>query len=218
MAKCINLEDVMNYRNLLLDDIPTPIDVDRFQQLLRLSKYDIEKSNQLLQGFKYGFDLGYCGPLLRKNSAANLPLKVGSQLDLWNKLMTEVKLGRTAGPFQQPPYDYFVQSPIGLVPKQNGKTRLIFHLSFDFGDGELDRSVNHYTPKCFSMVHYRDLDYAIHSCLLWREEAFRNLEQQHPKSGIFMSKTDLQSAFKILPICVSQRFLLLMMARHPITQ
>ena len=34
-------------------------------------------------------------------------------------------------PLMSPPFEYFVQSPIGLVPKDKGKKmRLIFHLSF----------------------------------------------------------------------------------------
>ena len=35
--------------------------------------------------------------------------------------MKEVKEGRYAGPFKDNPYKYYIQSPIGLVPKDNGK-------------------------------------------------------------------------------------------------
>ena len=45
--------------------------------------------------------------------------------------MKEVKLKRFAGPFESSPFEDFIQSPVGLVPKDNGKdTRLIFHLSY----------------------------------------------------------------------------------------
>ena len=41
--------------------------------------------------------------------------------------MKEVKKHRFAGPFEVPPTKYYVQSPLGLVPKSGGqKTRLIF--------------------------------------------------------------------------------------------
>ena len=62
----------------------------------------------------------------------NLKLEgVGDELTLWNKVMKEVKLKRYAGPFEQIPFKHFIQSPIGLVPKDGGKdTRLIFHLSY----------------------------------------------------------------------------------------
>ena len=48
-------------------------------------------------------------------------------MELWNKVMKEVELGRYVGPVERPPFDSYVQSPIGLVPKDKGlKTRLIF--------------------------------------------------------------------------------------------
>ena len=44
--------------------------------------------------------------------------------------MKEVRLKHFVGPFEEVPYDNFIQSPIGLVPKSEpGETRLIFHLS-----------------------------------------------------------------------------------------
>ena len=59
--------------------------------------------------------------------------------------MKEMALGQVAGPYDWVPFENYVQSPIGLVPKDGGmKTRLIFHLSYDFSDF---RSVNHYIPR-----------------------------------------------------------------------
>ena len=76
--------------------------------------------------------------------------------------MKEVSLGRYAGPFVSIPYKTFMQSPIGLVPKVGNKTRLIFHLSFDFnGKG----SLNSHTPKEWCTVKYNDLDSAVSLCL-----------------------------------------------------
>ena len=40
----------------------TLIQVNRLEQLLTESKYDVNKSKLLVKGFKYGFDLGYRGP------------------------------------------------------------------------------------------------------------------------------------------------------------
>ena len=68
--------------------------------------------------------------------------------------MKEVKAGRYAGPFDEVPYDNFIQSPIGLVPKAGGKTRLIFHLSFEF-KGEDGGSVNGCNPKEKCSVQYK---------------------------------------------------------------
>ena len=67
--------------------------------------------------------------------------------------MVEVKTKRYAGPFEKVPYKYFIQSPIGLVPKDKGKkTRLIFHLSYPkTGD-----SVNSGIPEDLCSVEYPD--------------------------------------------------------------
>ena len=75
-----------------------------------------------------------------QQSKPNLPLTVGDHIDLWNKVTKEVKLKRFAGPFKKPPYDNFIQSPIGLAAKDNGKdTHLIFHLSYPHTTGILGR-------------------------------------------------------------------------------
>ena len=97
--------------------------------------YDTKEIDYLHKGFTRGFDIGYHGPLICKSTAKNIPLKVGNEIILWNKLIKEVKLGRVAGPFDEIPYENYIQSPIGLVPKDgldSGKTQLIFHLSYDF--------------------------------------------------------------------------------------
>ena len=207
-------EPILNFENLTLDDMPTPIVIRELEKLLFITGYDDNKSRYLLQGFTRGFDLGYQGPYERQDSARNLPLNVGSKTDLWNKLMVEVELGRTAGPFAVVPFMNFVQSPIGLVPKSNGKTRLIFHLSYDFGPLDAQKSINYHTPKEVSTVHYRDLDYAIRMCLHLKKQLM-SIDQF--SNGIFLAKTDLKSAFKILPILVKQRCLLVMRTTHPET-
>ena len=79
--------------------------------------------------------------------------------------MKEVKERRYAGPFETIPFDNYIQSPIGLVPKDNGtKTRLIFHLSFPRDPGK-GSSVNGSTPKEFTSVSYPDFDDAVKLCI-----------------------------------------------------
>ena len=136
-----------------------------------------------MDSFKNGFELGYTGPTIRKNKSRNIPITVGSSLEMWNKIMKEVQLKRYAGPFteDQLPFDNFVQSPIGLVPKAGNKTRLIFHLSYDFNDF---KSVNHYIPEKICTVKYRDLDHAITNSL-------QILEDLKSTGVIYYSKSDL---------------------------
>ena len=150
----------MNWQNVV-----TPIKVNRLYQLLVQAGFDLEKANQLRLGFSQGFDIGYQGPAKRKNTSYNLPIRIGSKTELWNKVMKEVKAGRYAGPFEWLPTEFYVQSPFGLVPKANDKTRLIFHLSYNFGSAESDKSVNHHTPEHLCSAKYCDLDHAICGCL-----------------------------------------------------
>ena len=116
-----------------IERIYTPINVELYETYLWQSGYDKKKTDYLIQGFKEGFDLHYQGPMDRNDMSKNIPLTVGTKTDLWNKVMKEVALKRFAGPYRQPPFKNFIQSPIGLVPKSNGDLRLIFHLSYDFG-------------------------------------------------------------------------------------
>ena len=152
-----------------IDGIVTPIKIDKYEHLLRISKFDIDKSNYLLAGSAKGFDIGYRGPENRKDVAKNIPIidEVGSETEMWEKLMKEVKLGRHAGPFTKIPFNSYIQSPIGLVPKSGNKTRLTFHLSYNFGsEEEVDnKSLNFHTPDEMCSVKYKDKDYAVKTIL-----------------------------------------------------
>ena len=174
--------DVMMFSNYDLDTIVTPVNTKRFRQLLEISKYDKKKTQFLINGFDNGFPLGYEGPTKIQKFAPNLTLRVGSPTILWNKIMKEVKEKRYAGPFTEPPFKNFIQSPIGLVPKDGGKeTRLIFHLSFP-RDGD---SVNSGTPTHLCKVKYASFDDAIKLCL-----------EAGPNCSI--AKSDMKSAFRHL--------------------
>ena len=100
--------------------------------------------------------------------------------------------------------------------------RLIFHLSYHFGEEEEQKSMNYWTPTDLCSVHYKDLDYAVRSCLDLIEKS-RMDREQNPDilleledlfPTIFYSKSDLCSALRILPILPKQRFLLEMKAKN----
>ena len=135
-------------------------------------------------------------------TSRNLRLNgLGTKETLWNKIMKEVGLKRYAGPFRQIPFKNYIQSPIGLVPKDNGKSvRLIFHLSHPRSEG---MSVNANTPKEKSTVVYLDFSKAIELCL---------------KAGkaCKMSKSDFSLAFRHLGIRPEDWKYLIMKAESPI--
>lgn len=67
-----------------------------------------------MDGFTNGFNLGYEGPQNIKCFARNHTLKVGNKVDLWNKVMKEVREKRYIGPLRKLPFqDGFIQSPLG---------------------------------------------------------------------------------------------------------
>ena len=157
---------------------------------------------KLINGFTHGFDIGYSGPEDVKITSPNLKFReVGNSVILWNKVMKEVKEQRYAGPFKEIPFDNYIQSPIGLVPKDGGKdTRLIFHLSYPRGT---KTSVNANTPPELCSVVYPDFNDAIQLCI------------KEGKS-CKIAKSDMKSAFRNLGIKKEHWKFLVMKAVSPI--
>ena len=188
------------YENFDLDNLVTPANVEELEKLLQDSNYDQEKTKRLVEGFRFGFTLGYEGRQDVKITSPNLKVSIGDEIELWNKVMKEVKELRYAGPFEKIPFeDGYIQSPIGLVPKDNGtSTRLIFHLSYPRVGVT---SVNHNTPR--DTVQYLDIVKAIKLCL----KEGRNCS---------CSKSDWKSAFRNFPILKKHWKFLVMKVRSPI--
>ena len=189
---------------------------------MRRANYDEDETLFLEDGFSNGFDIGYEGPQIRQSESENIPLRVGNQTELWNKLMKEVKLKRVAGPYDHIPFENYIQSPIGLVPKDgnSGKTRLIFHLSYDFNRKQKARSLNHHTLKEKCTVKYRDLDYAVGAYLRVKVMDRGKEESKDGHSGapvVYAGKTDVQSTFRLAPLKRSCYKWLIMKAQDPNT-
>ena len=121
--------------------------------------------------------------------------------------MKEVKACRLAGPFNSIPFNTYIQSPVGLVPKAGNQTRLIFHLSYNFQNH--NQSLNSWTPQEICTVKYQDIDHAVNNCL--------SIMSAHPPAkALFLSKTDLKSAFRMLPIRKQDWNLLILKAENPV--
>ena len=165
------------------------------------------------------------------DNSENIPLNIGSKTQLWNKIMKEVKAKRVARPFDTIPFDNYIQSPIGLVPKKGSdKLRLIFHLSYDFSQECNGKSLNYHTPKEKCAVKYNDLDYAVYACLRMKRhqrhklhKLAKKIKREHKQmdnSGdlqpIYMGKTDVQSAFRLVPLLKRCWPWLIMKAENPL--
>ena len=200
-------EAVKYYTNYDLDNIITPVNVDVLERLLIQSNYSTSETEFLVDGFRNGFPIGYHGPTNVKSYSQNLPLTVGSITELWQKMMTEVENKRFAGPFETIPFDHFIQSPVGLVPKDGGKkTQLIFHLSHPRLPSHVpQRSVNANTPEHLSKVNYPDFSEAIKLILKYMEN-----------DQCWGGKSDFKSVFRGLPIRAQDWRYLVMKAVNPL--
>ncbi|XP_073419122.1 uncharacterized protein [Dendrobates tinctorius] len=159
----------------------TPVSVAAMGPWLSLYPKKVA-AQQLYDGFKYGFFIPFKFNRT-PTSAKNLQSAREFPEILQQKIIKEVELGRMAGPFQSLPFKNFRISPLGIVPKKEpGKYRLIHHLSYPKGD-----SVNDAIPPEDSSVTYASFDRAVE---LVRAAGHVAL----------LAKTDIESAFRLLPV------------------
>ena len=198
-------EEPLYYQNFDLDNVISLVDFTALEQLLQEStNYDVNETKFLVKGFRDGFEIGYegrCHNIQRRTP--NLKICVGSPMILWNKIMKEVKNKRFAGPYHNPPFRDFIQSLVGLVPKDSGRDmRLIFHLSYPCNGS----SINSETPKSSCSVDCCDFSEAVRACI----------SHQVGKSPVFVGKSDYKSAFRNLWIWALDWPLLIFMAVLPL--
>lgn len=151
-----------------------------------LSKYlnNYKDKTIVLNGFTHGFNLHYSGPRYYRE-AKNLKSIYEHPQVAQEKIAKEVSLQRVGGPFNFPPFPSLQISPLGLVPKKDGDYRLIHHLSYpEFN------SINHFIDPSACSVHYASVDdaAAIVATL---------------GSGTLLAKSDVKSAFRLLPVACS---------------
>lgn len=162
------------------DSIVTPINVQQLQNYL--SGYDQATSDFLIEGFSQGFKIPYIGER-RFRLSRNLSSLIGKAEILRNKIEQEIEAKRVSGPFLSPPFPNFQVSPLGLVPKKAPNDfRLIHHLSYPEGD-----SINSHIPKEMTTVSYQSIDTAV--------ALIKQVGQ-----GALLAKTDLENAYKQIPI------------------
>lgn len=160
--------------------VVTPVKVNILGQFLE--GYDDHLKTFLYEGFKQGFKIQYQGPRQQRFCKNLLSVQQHENI-VAEKLQKEVSLGRIAGPFNFLPFSNLQCSPIGIVPKKEiNEFRLIHHLSYPDG-----ASINDFIPDELCSVSYTTVDDAI---------------KQIKKLGksCLLAKTDIASAFRILPV------------------
>jgi hypothetical protein len=159
--------------------VVTPVKAQKLNLLLQ--GYPEIERRFLIDGFTSGFRLQSHGPVTphrSKNhgSAEKLP-KV-----TFGMIMQELQASRIAGPFHNSPFPNLVISPLGLVPKKDGKHRLIHDLSSPFGT-----SVNDSIQHADSTVQYETLD------------DFIKLVKRFGTNAL-MAKCEIENAFRQIPV------------------
>lgn len=155
-----------------------------------LINYDRVLSSYLINGFTYDFKLGCtsdlppCTPQSHKSTLEHPDI-------IKNYIHTGLSKGPIAGPFSYKSFDNFVVSPLGLVPKGNTrKFRVIHDLSFP-----KNHLVNSNIPQESSAVQYDSIDEVVSLVRMFGR-------------GCLMVKTDIEDAFRIIPIHSSDYHLL----------
>ena len=169
-------------------EIVTPVDTSRLASWL--DGFPQQKRDYLLTGFTEGFRIAYQNTPSSMTHPNHKSARDNPEV-LTNLIRKEIDHGRIGGPFLSPPFDPFLISPLGLVPKkESGTCRLIHDLSFPRGS-----SVNSGISDEDAAVTYESLDRVI-----------ALVHQMQP--GALIGKVDIESAFRIVPIHPLDRHLL----------
>ena len=167
-----------------LQSSPSPLNPEAWLELLR--EYPGSLGTIVCDILIYGTQIGYEGPeqlILSKNltsSEMNRPF-------LTSQIESDLQKRRIRPVLPSHP---LISSPLGLVPKSNGGSRRIHHLSHPRG-----RSVNDFIKKEYGVLSYVTLD-----------EISRMVVQAG--RGCLIIKRDIQEAFRIVPVAPHQQWLL----------
>lgn len=152
--------------------------------------YDPVLRDYVSDGLHNGFRLKYTpGPLV--SAVRNNPSAYKHKEVVSDYLLKELARGSVAGPFIDPPFDFLHISRFGVIPKsEEDQWRMILDLSFP-SDGCVNMGISDEDAK----VSYEGLDFVIDNII----QAGR---------GCFLSKFDIQAAYRNIPVHPDDRYLL----------
>ncbi|XP_044217636.1 uncharacterized protein LOC122989025 [Thunnus albacares] len=169
----------------LCKHLNTPVNINALATALQ-NHPDTQFVNFLIQGFTYGFHPGLQAIPESTHICNNLQSALSEPTTVDRLLQKEVDDAFMIGPFSSPPFPSFRVSPIGVATrKYSGKKRLIIDLSSPHGSTV--PSINSLIPSLDFSMQYATIDHAISLIRLAGQ-------------GAWLSKADITSAFKVLPI------------------
>ena len=178
----------------LPNTVVSPINVPVLKQFL-INHPDTNFVNFLLDGFTYGFSVGYDGPLTAGQSR-NLLSARQNPIAVSAAILKEVSRGHTAGPFPVSPFPMLHWSPLGAVPKKDDTHRIILDLSSPRGS-----SINQGISSDIYSVKYSSFDDAVSMVL-------------SVGSSCFMAKLDIKHAFHVSSASIRLAFTWLRLAEQ----
>ena len=158
----------------------TPLRINHWKRLMALHP-EADKVQYILDTLTHGADLNFLGE--RDNSVVHPNLKTATDKEdiVDTYVADELQLGRYLGPFDEPPCENFRSSPIGVIPKDITKFRLINHLSFPRQGDSINAGIG--SMEC-GLGSY--------------DEAVRLVTQVGP--GAQLLKVDVKAAFRLIPV------------------
>lgn len=157
----------------------TPLRAEAWKQAL--AEYPDRASaefvvNAITEGASINFEGDRSNPVIAPNLSTALENK--QVIEEW--LAEELRLGRIFGPFTEPPLENMRISPLGVVPKDGTKFRIINHMSFPRKGNSLNAAIG-------------DMECNLGSF----DEAVKLVSEE---GCCWLVKIDVQSAFRLVPV------------------
>jgi len=163
----------------------TPVKVARLAAMLAAHP-DPSLVSYVVNGMQFGFDIGFTSSISSPSpamiSSSNHPSALANASFIADYLLSKCSCGETAGPFSAPPFPMMHISGLGVIPKHNGKLRLIHDLSSPAGVSVNDGiSREEFSPS------YASIDMAVASIM-------------RSGKGAYLTKVDIRNAFRLCPV------------------
>ena len=166
--------------------VTTPFHPLAWAQRLAATRYPYPAAAiTLVKCLRLGVNLGFNGDRTPIQIGPNLESAAEHPSAIQDNIVAETSNGRRKGPYTSPPFPFFYSNPLGVVFKK-GKTkpRVIHHLSWP-------RTASNTSVNASITDFHVKLDAFDRALKIIRELG----------SGCFMSKIDIESAYRCIPVC-----------------
>jgi hypothetical protein len=180
-------------------NIITPLKVNMFNKYLTHNNISYPKKHQIIYGLTYGFHVGYHGK--RDNSISRIDVTNHTNKDIdindYDKFINdemekELLLKRRIS-FDKPIYPNTILHPLGVVTKKfSSKLRLVHDYSYPQHGPHVSSSVNYNIPNDKRETHLSSFDEALQLII--------NAKLNNNYNDIYLSKIDIESAYRLIPL------------------